>query len=104
MRKSSDSNLLLGLILLSISGVPVLAGIGSALGVAAVFAGVLIFATAEYIFLALLAYGLWRFLRWYVPQVRQEYRRLTAHKVHSTPLARQVSNSEMAKPHADPRG
>ena len=39
----------------------------------------LIVPTVPYIFLALLAFGAWRFVRWFIPQVRQEHRHLTTH-------------------------
>jgi hypothetical protein len=84
---SGTSNFLLGLILLSVSGVPVLAGVGSALGITALFAGMFVAAAWQYIFVALLAWGAWRFLC----KREEAHRRVEAERAAVADLERDFS-------------
>jgi hypothetical protein len=85
MNKQSDGVTIffLAMILLTVSGVPIMSVFGQAFGAAALFGGLLVATTFQYIALALLAFGAWRFFRWYAARVREEHRRLTAAEVRS---------------------
>ena len=71
---NGGTNFLLGLILLSMAGVPVLAIFSQLLFDGVLFGGLLIGAIWKWVAIGLLVWGAWHFLHWYVPQVRQEYR------------------------------
>lgn len=88
MTRDRGANFLLLLILLTASGVPVLASISSLFGGAFILAGIAISSVFGYIMIAIFGLIIWKFLRWYVPRVHKEY--LTAAAIRSTSLARQV--------------
>lgn len=99
MNRQEDNGLgfVLGMLLVMGIVIPAVFALAPLLGFVLLF-------NVKYIALALLAYAAWRFLRWYVPQVRQEHRRLTAPGARSTPPARREPPSGTVMPRVGPWG